>query len=134
MMSPLAPAARPADAGFTLIEALVAMAVLAVGAVSLLTAVETQAARISDLNDRTVARWVAENALVGLRLGLPPDDAPVRMMGVDWSVSSENAPTTDPDLTAITLRVGPADRTPRGSLVALSGYVATPAATAGAPQ
>ncbi|KKK60035.1 hypothetical protein LCGC14_3028410, partial [marine sediment metagenome] len=62
---------RDTEAGFTLIEALVAMAVLATSAVSLLAAVETHIGRISELERRTAARWVAENALAAQTAGLP---------------------------------------------------------------
>ncbi|MFC6642478.1 type II secretion system minor pseudopilin GspI [Sulfitobacter profundi] len=60
---------RQADAGFTLIEALVAMAVLALGAVSLLSASEGHTRRITDLSDRVAARWAAEYRLSELRAG-----------------------------------------------------------------
>jgi general secretion pathway protein I len=123
-MSGADPYAKPRDpsAGFTLIEALVAMAVLAVGAVSLLSAVETQTVRVSDVQDRTVARWVAQNRLTALRLGLEERAARERMMGLDWTVTEERAATPDPALEAVTVRVGPADGVP---LVALLGYIPT---------
>ena len=71
MMSLVQPNIRSSnDAGFTLIEALVAMVVLALGAVSLLAATEGHTARITAITDRTTARWVAENRLTELRLGL----------------------------------------------------------------
>mgnify|MGYP003325305209 CR=1 FL=1 len=57
---------RVSQAGFTLIETLVALAVLAVGSVTLLVGVERHAARVHGLSDRLVARWVAENALACL--------------------------------------------------------------------
>ena len=61
---------RDPEAGFTLIEALVAMAVLALGAVSLLSATEGHTARISDVSDRMAAKWAAEYKLTALRLGM----------------------------------------------------------------
>ena len=52
------------DDGFTLIETLVALAVLATGAVALLGVVEDHTGRIAGLEDRVTLRWVAENRLV----------------------------------------------------------------------
>lgn len=107
------------DDGFSLIEALVAMAVLAVGAVSLLAAVETHAARVTDLSDRIIARWVAENRLTALRLDLPDLPARVAMMGQDWNVATDTAPTADPALVEVTIRAGKDDAT----LAMLTGFI-----------
>ena len=108
------------DAGFTLIEALVAMAVLAVGAVSLLSAAESNTARISAITDRTTARWVAEYRLTSLRLGLEEARDTVAMMGQDWQVTTTRAATTDPELSRVDVTVGRADGS---DLVTLAGYL-----------
>lgn len=107
-----------ADGGFTLIEALVAMAVLAVGATALLFAAEQQTARITALTDRIAARWVAEAALTELRLGLDP--APVQdMAGQDWTLTMTRAATGDPDLSRVTIAAGQDG----AALVTLTGYL-----------
>ena len=113
---------RDPEAGFTLIEALVAMAVLAVGAVSLLTATESHAARIGQVIDRTAARWAAEARLTELRLGVVPEDGPVESLGRSWEVSDELASTDDPALARVTVTVAPADAG-GSSLVTLTGYL-----------
>lgn len=115
--------ARQPDGGFTLIEALVAMAVLALGAVSLLAATEGHTARISALTDRITARWVAENRLAEVRLGLV-DEA--EMMGQDWSVTTTTTATTDPTLQRVTVDVGRVDGSDT-TLVSLTGYAETEA-------
>ena len=113
---------RDPEAGFTLIEALVAMAVLAVGAVSLLTATESHAARIGQVIDRTAARWAAEARLTEIRLGLAPEEGQVESLGRFWAVEAETASTDDPTLARITVTVAPAEA--RGApLVTLTGYV-----------
>ncbi len=113
---------RDPEAGFTLIEALVAMAVLAVGAVSLLAATESHAARIGQVIDRTAARWAAEARLTELRLGLVPEEGPVESLGRAWVVRNERAPTEDPALMRVTVTVAPAEA--EGAfLVTLTGYV-----------
>ena len=116
---------RAPDAGFTLIEALVAMAVLASGAVALLTATERHASLARGLADRTLAGWAASNRLTEITLGLDPDPAPVTLLGTTWRVTAEVGPTDDPDLMRVdvaatqeaTSRAGP------GSAVRLTGFV-----------
>ncbi len=115
--------ARDGEAGFTLIEALVAMAVLAVGAVGLLAAGEMQVGRITAVEDRTIARWVAENRLAELRLGLDATAPTVSMMGRDWGVRQQQTPTSDPDLVRVELRVGRGEEEGGAALVTLNGYL-----------
>lgn len=115
--------ARHPEAGFTLIEALVAMAVLALGAVALLTATEGHTARIAALTDRIAARWVAEARLTELRLGIGAPGQ-VEMLGREWRVADAFAETPDADLARMTVTVAP-EQTPDAPLVTLTGYLPT---------
>ena len=114
---------RDSQAGFTLIEALVAMVILGLGAVSLLTAAEGHVGRITDVSQRTAARWVAQNALVETQLGLPADATAVQMYGTGFTVSRQAELTEDPDLSSVEIRV--ADDRGARTLFILNGYVAT---------
>ena len=111
------------DAGFTLIEALVAMVILGLGAVSLLTAAEGHTGRITEVSDRVAARWVAENALAEAQLGLPISAQDIAMNGQRFDLRQTAEPTDDPNVTAVqfsVLSVG----TERVMFV-LDGYIAT---------
>ena len=112
---------RAPEAGFTLIEALVAMAVLAVGAVSLLAATEGHSERIGQVTDRISARWAVEARLAELRLGLSPEPGPVESYGRNWDLSAETFPTDDPALVRVTVAAAPAgsDR----PVLTLTGYL-----------
>lgn len=92
---------RSADAGFTLIETLVALAILAMSAVSLLGATEAHIARIYALETRAAAQWVAENYLAELTLGLTTSDGDTLMNGVLFTVEATRTPTQDPDLAQV---------------------------------
>ena len=92
---------RSPDAGFTLIETLVALAILAMSAVSLLGATEAHIARINALESRAAAQWVAENYLAELTLGLTPSDGELKMNGVLFAVEVTRTPTKDPDLVQV---------------------------------
>lgn len=116
-------AVRKPDAGFTLMETLVALAVLAVGSMAVLTGVERHAAQTRGLEDRIVARWVAENALAATTLGLEMDTSWARAMGVDWQVSTTAVQLRDTAQSAVTVRVADSAAGPDASLVSLTGYI-----------
>ena len=89
---------RRNDAGFTLIESLIALAVLAITAVSFLRATEANVARVSALEIRAAAAWVAQNRLAELTLRMRPAEGPVPMMGAAFTVAVVAVPTADPGL------------------------------------
>lgn len=117
---------RQTDAGFTLMETLVALAVLAVGSMAVLTAVERHAAGTRGLEDRIAARWVAENALAAETLGLEMSAAWTNALGVDWRIRTERRALANTGLNAVTVRVADAAEGPDASLVALTGYIPGP--------
>ncbi len=114
---------RSGEAGFTLIEALVAMAVLAMGAVSLLSATEGHIRRITELSDRVAARWAAEYRLSETRIGLPAAPGSVEVYGIEFDVQVTRRPTNDPDLQGVSVSsaISGTDQV----LYILDGYVDT---------
>ncbi len=120
---------RSPDAGFTLIETLVALAVLALSSVALLGATEAHIARLSALEARAAAAWTAENYLTEVALGLQPSVTPVPMLGFEFSLSQVAEPTRDPDLQKLVISaVGATD----GRRYArLTGFVLTEFAQVG---
>jgi general secretion pathway protein I len=113
------------DAGFTLIETLVAMTVLAIGGLTLLTAVRVHADRVADLSDRVAARWVAENELAAMALRI--DVAPEwrRMLGQDWAVSVGRRPLENTGIDEVVVRVGPPGTRDASGIVQMRGFVDT---------
>jgi type II secretion system protein I len=69
-----------------------------------LTATQTHVSRISDIESRTVARWVADNRLAALRIGMPQPDV-VDMLGRQWGVVVSRLETEDPDLQRVEIAV-----------------------------
>ena len=112
---------RQTDAGFTLIESLIALAVLAITAVSFLRATEANVARVSALETRAAAGWVAQNRLAELTLGMTPAPGPVAMLGQDFTVTVATVPTADPGLAQLDIAV---TRTGGGAGAQLTGFVA----------
>lgn len=118
--------ARAGDAGFTLIESLVALAILGMSAVALLGATEAHVARVNGLETRALAQLAAENHLAEIELGLAPDDAETVLLGAAFRVTAERTPTADPALQRIDLTVRLAD-----GAIALAGFVGFVAIEAG---
>lgn len=110
--------------GYSLMEALVALFILAIAAVGLTRATQTHVDGVRGLEQRVIAQWVAENRLVELTLEgsrASPDVSTVRMMERDWSVRVARRATDDPDLIAVDVSVGPAGASME--TVSLSGFV-----------
>lgn len=106
--------------GYSLMEAIVALFVLAVASTGLLMATQAHIDGVRGLEDRVVAQWIAENRLAELAIGeIPP--ATVRMMNVDWTVRTDRRPTDDPDLQAVDILVSRAGSP--SAAARLSGFI-----------
>ncbi|WP_299044389.1 type II secretion system minor pseudopilin GspI [uncultured Tateyamaria sp.] len=95
---------RLEQSGFSLIETLVAMAVLAVSATAILSATETHTHTVSAVTERTLARWIAQNSLVVLEQGRQAE-ATVQMGRGEWQVRVARSDTVDPDLQRVDIAV-----------------------------
>ena len=126
------PMLRTAESGFTLIESLVALAVLAISAIALLGATQAHVARIAGLEQRAAAGWAAENHLAELALGLSPAADPDPMLGYPVHLATLASATTDPDLMRVDITASIGDSP--APVTRLTGFVFTPAPdTGGAP-
>lgn len=99
--------------GFTLVEVMVAMAVVAVALPALLFALVQQLDGTAYLRERTLASWVAANKLSELRLvvagggELPSDElaGETTLAGRDWRWRVNQQATQLPGFTRITVSV-----------------------------
>ncbi len=62
---------RRRSSGFTLIEVVVAMFVIAIGVGALLTTLTSSAESVGRLRDKSLAEWVALNRISEIRLSMP---------------------------------------------------------------
>lgn len=108
------------DAGFSLIEALVALAVLAIATVGLMRTVESHIDSTRAVERRTAAMWVAENRLAELQLRAPAPEQ-VEMLGQQWRVAVEDRRTDDPEIRRVRIQVFAAGE--RSPLASLDGFV-----------
>ena len=92
------------DAGFSLIEALVALAVLAIATVGLVGAVEQHIDSTRAMEQRSAAMWVAENRLTELNARLPAPER-VTLLDTNWLVRTAARATDDPAISRVRIDV-----------------------------
>jgi general secretion pathway protein I len=98
--------------GFTLLEVLVAVSIVAITMGALLSAFAHYANQAGYLRQRTIATWVAHNRLNELLLepawpGTGRREKFMEMSGVEWRYRMDVSNTDDPALRRIDLRVYP---------------------------
>ncbi|WP_439888968.1 type II secretion system minor pseudopilin GspI [Pseudomonas sp. MBLB4123] len=121
-------------AGFTLLEVLVALAIFALVAASVLSASSRSLQTVARLEDKTLAMWIADNRLSELQLAEEPvadgrAEGELTYAGRRWQWQSEVQQTSEPEMRRVTLWVAPlAQRRASGdlrerALVSLSGFL-----------
>jgi general secretion pathway protein I len=100
--------------GFTLIEVLVALAIVAIGMAAVLGALSSSASTVSYLRDKTFAQWVGLNRISTLRLSgqmtaVGNTDGDTDFAGRSWHWRQEVTASEVPGVVRIDVRVRPAD-------------------------
>jgi general secretion pathway protein I len=100
--------------GFTLIEVLVALAIVTIGMAAVMGALTSSASTTAYLRDKTFAQWVALNQIANLRLsGQEPatgkSDGDTDFAGRTWHWHQEVLTTELPGVERIDVSVRPAD-------------------------
>lgn len=118
--------------GFTLLEVLVALAIFALVAASVLSASSRSLQTAARLQDKTLAMWVADNRLSAMQLSRDPvadgrEQGEEQMAGRRWQWQSEVIATSEPAMRRVTIWVAPTS-SERGNLseralVSLSGFI-----------
>jgi len=103
--------------GFTLIEVLVALAIVVIGMAAVLGALSSSASTLSSLRDKTFAQWVALNQIATVRLaGQPPpignSEGDTDFAGRSWHWRQEVVTTQVPGVERMDVKVRPADIKP----------------------
>lgn len=98
---------------FTLLEVLVALAVLTMGLGTVIKVAGTQASQLGYLKDKTVALWVANNKINEVQLDKWPSTGTSTghelMAGQDWDWKLKVSNTQDKDLRRLDIEVNHAN-------------------------
>jgi general secretion pathway protein I len=100
--------------GFTLIEVLVALAIVTIGMAAVMSAITSSADTVSYLRDKTFAQWVALNQIATLRLSgqltaTGNSDGDTDYAGRTWHWRQEVTATEVPGVVRIDVKVRPKD-------------------------
>ena len=117
--------------GFTLIEVLVALAIVAIGMAAVLGTLTSSASTVLYLHDKTIAQWVALNHIAETRLtgnqpGIGNTDGDVDYAGQKWHWRQETVATAVQGMVRMDVMVRPADApgdNDKGWYVTLSGIM-----------
>jgi type II secretion system protein I len=117
--------ARASSRGFTLVEVLVALAVVALGLTALMVAVSGTARTSGYLRDKTIAQWIALNRLTQVRLqvnklGDTQDTGQIDFAGQKWHYDTRYFDTQFQSMKRVVVRVYPGDTKTKGNPIAES--------------
>jgi len=116
--------------GFTLVEVLVAVAILAIGLAALFGQISQSVFTVGYLRDSTLAQWVAVDRITELRLenrfpDIDETDGEIDMASQSWRYTLIISETLWPDLRRVDVRVSFAD-TPDSIISEATGFVGRP--------
>lgn len=127
---------RARAAGFTLIEVLAALVIVALGMLGVIQAVTQTARNGTYLREKTLAHWIAMNAITERRLlpappevGESSDD--VEFAGLRWHWTMRVSQTEVESLRRMDVSVRAADRPDDEALVTVTGFYGTAIGAAG---
>jgi general secretion pathway protein I len=113
--------------GFTLLEVLVALAILALSAAAVLRQTQLGVRHQQQLELKSAALWIADDTLASLSLSsnfLPVGRAvrTVSLQGRDWDVTTDISATPDENLRRVVVSVALAGSADDSSLVSFTTY------------
>jgi general secretion pathway protein I len=131
------PRPRPPARGFTLVEVLVALMIVAMALAALMVAVSGTARTSGYLRDKTLAQWMALNRLSEVRLNLTKfgqntDTGEINFANRTWHYDTRYYDTTVTTMKRVVVRVYAGDAKTKGNPIAEStGFLGSSLSTPG---
>ncbi len=129
---------RRRSQGFTLIEVMVALVIVAMGLTALMLAVSSTANASGYLRDKALAQWIALNRLTEVRLNLQPklgqsnDTGELDFAGRHWHYDTQYFDTSFASMRRVVVRVWPGKADQKGNpLAEYTGFIGTSLSTPG---
>jgi len=124
------------DRGFTLIEVLAALVIVALGMLGVIEAVTQSARNGTYLREKTLAHWIALNVITEKRLQPEPppvteSSGDVEFAGQRWRWSMQVTQTQVASLRRMDVSVRPADAADSSALATVTGFYGTAIGAAG---
>lgn len=102
---------RYRDAGFTLIEVLIALAIIAIALTAIIKATSNDIIDTQTLQNKSIAHWVAMNSLSEIQLGMIPltsgsqRSGTTSMLNQDWFWNARVTTTADKHVAKVIISV-----------------------------
>jgi len=122
---------RSTSTGFTLVEVLVALVVVAIGLAALMLAVSGTARTSGYLRDKAIAQWIGLNRLTEVRLntnkfGANTDASEVNFANRTWHYDTRYFDTQFTSMKRVSVRVYAGDKKTKGNpLAEVAGYLSS---------
>ena len=122
--------------GFTLVEVLVALAIVSIGMLAVFKVIGDTAHNVSYLRDRSFAAWIADNRITEIRLSgeMPSVDeirGDLEFAGRRWYWVQKVSKTQVDGLRRIDISVRREEDAEGSTLMSLAGFIGAAAATTG---
>ena len=126
---------RPDSRGFTLIEVVVALAILGIGMLAVFKTIGDTVYNVNELRDRSFAEWIADNRITEVRISgeMPSVEetaGEVEFAGRQWHWLTKVSQTQVQGLRRIDVSVRRDDDPENSAIVTLSGFVGATATAA----
>ena len=126
---------RADSGGFTLIEVVVALAILGIGMLAVFKTIGDTVHNVNELRDRSFAEWIADNRITEIRISgeMPSVEetaGEVAFAGQQWHWLTKISQTQVQGLRRIDVSVRHDDDPENSSIITLSGFVGATATAA----